>query len=109
VDDDPGIVEVLVSILGSLGYSVDSVSNGKDAIEKWRKSKPDVIVMDFIMPVMNGIDAANVIRKDDAAVKLIFHSAVADTTTLKELERMSSTFLKKPCTVADIVEAIEGD
>ncbi|HEV2715901.1 MAG TPA: response regulator [Terriglobales bacterium] len=52
--------------------------NGKEAIEKARELRPDLIVLDLSMPVMNGLDAARVLKKLMPAVPLIMYSAFGD-------------------------------
>jgi DNA-binding NarL/FixJ family response regulator len=58
--------------------------NGKEAIEKAQELRPDVIVLDLSMPVMNGIDAARVLKKLMPAVPLIIFSEYADAFSENE-------------------------
>ena len=64
VDDEPDIIEILSFNLKQEGYNVFSASNGKEAIEKARKIKPHLIIMDVMMPVMDGIESCELIRED---------------------------------------------
>ncbi|QNF31625.1 response regulator transcription factor [Adhaeribacter swui] len=63
VDDDPDITELLQYNLEKEGYEVTSAENGKEALEKAAKFNPDIILMDVMMPVMDGITACRQLRE----------------------------------------------
>ena len=63
VDDEADIVSILSYNLKKEGYSVESCSNGEEAIEKARISMPDMILLDVMMPVMDGIEACHQMRQ----------------------------------------------
>ncbi|WP_294822775.1 response regulator transcription factor [uncultured Flavobacterium sp.] len=63
VDDDPDIIEIVGYILGQEGYRVVFATNGVDAVEQAKKEVPDLIVMDLMMPRMDGMEAVSAIRK----------------------------------------------
>jgi len=63
VDDEPDIVEILTYNLEKEGYEVKSANDGKSAVEKAKKFVPDLILMDIMMPVMDGVEACRMIRE----------------------------------------------
>ncbi|WP_276497809.1 response regulator transcription factor [Pontibacter litorisediminis] len=65
VDDDPDIVELLQYNLSREGYEVSTADNGKKAIEVARHVKPDIILMDVMMPVLDGIAACRQLREQE--------------------------------------------
>jgi diguanylate cyclase (GGDEF)-like protein/PAS domain S-box-containing protein len=65
-EDDGELRELVCTELESEGFQVVSVTNGEEAISKTRSLKPDVIVMDLMMPVMNGIEAIKKLKTDHA-------------------------------------------
>lgn len=65
VDDDPDIVEMLLYNLTREGYEVAQANNGKQAIETAQAFKPDIILMDVMMPVLDGIAACRQLRESD--------------------------------------------
>lgn len=65
VDDEPDILEILSYNLGQIGYQVFTASNGLKAIEKAKKEKPHLIILDVMMPEMDGIEACEQMRKMD--------------------------------------------
>ena len=66
VDDEPFFIEVFTQKLGMAGFDVCSAKNGAEAVVKAKAEKPDLIIMDVMMPVMSGFDATQSIRADHA-------------------------------------------
>ena len=64
VDDEPDIIEILRYNLSQEGYEVYSAKDGKTAIKKAEKEIPNLIIMDVMMPYMDGIEACSIIRKN---------------------------------------------
>ena len=64
VDDEPDIIEILRYNLSQEGYEVYSAKDGKSAIKKAEKEIPNLIIMDVMMPQMDGIEACSIIRKN---------------------------------------------
>ena len=58
VDDDPDFLEILSTNLKNQGFNVETAKNGKEALEKLEHIKPDLIILDVMMPEMDGIDTA---------------------------------------------------
>ncbi|GAK90207.1 response regulator receiver [Nonlabens ulvanivorans] len=63
VDDEPDILEIVSYNLKNEGYQVFTAENGKEGVQKAKKKKPDLIILDVMMPVMDGIEACEQIRK----------------------------------------------
>ncbi len=63
VDDEPDILEILEYNLAQEGYQISTASNGKDAVSKAKKELPHLIILDVMMPEMDGIEACEHIRK----------------------------------------------
>ncbi len=80
VDDDPDILELLQYNLENEGYLVETAENGKIAIDKAKVFLPDLIVMDIMMPVMDGIEAGRIIKQlpDLQKTYLLFLTARAE-------------------------------
>src|SRR5579875_335552 len=68
VDDEAGVLEVLEFILTDLGYSVVTALNGRDALMRVQENKPELIVLDLMMPVMDG--AAATIHSSGSPIRL---------------------------------------
>nr|WP_240961864.1 response regulator transcription factor [Nonlabens sp. Ci31] len=63
VDDEPDILEIVAYNLKNEGYQVYTAENGEEALKKAKKKKPDLIILDVMMPVMDGIEACEKMRK----------------------------------------------
>lgn len=64
VDDNPDILDVLTIALQSDGYTVTEAKNGKEAVAKVKEFPPDLIILDYMMPEMNGYEVAEALKKD---------------------------------------------
>tara|TARA_B100000767_G_scaffold275787_2_gene315638 strand:- start:11786 stop:12478 length:693 start_codon:yes stop_codon:yes gene_type:complete len=71
VDDEPDIIEILSYNLKKEGYQVFSAFNGKEALAQVEKVKPHLIILDVMMPVMDGIETCEIIRKDKRHQEII--------------------------------------
>lgn len=67
VDDNPEIREILGILLGGEGYDIDEAKNGSEAVEKTEKDELDLIILDIMMPGMNGYQTCREIRKNSNA------------------------------------------
>lgn len=109
VDDELFIVELYRDILQLRGYKVMGTAfDGEEALRKYNNSddKPDVIIMDHRMPVMNGVDATKEIIKLNPKQKVIFVSA--DVLVEKEARDAGAVdFLPKPFRMDDLIEKME--
>ena len=63
VDDDPDIVEILRYNLSMAGYDIKSATNGKEAIKKAKIFLPEIILLDVMMPEMDGIETCSIIKE----------------------------------------------
>lgn len=66
VDDSPTESRIFSNMLGKAGYRVETATNGEQGIEMARRLQPDVILMDVIMPVLNGFQATRMLHRDAA-------------------------------------------
>lgn len=86
---------------------VDQAGNGQEAIEKAKKLKPDIVIMDLSMPVINGVDATRILHKELPEIRVLALSMHADKNYIKEaLEAGVSGYLFKNCTYDQLIEAI---
>ncbi len=99
VDDDPEIIEILNYNLVNSGFQVKSASNGIEAIKKAKKFIPDVILLDVMMPEMDGIEACIKIReiKNLSSTRIIFLSARGeDFTQIAAFDAGADDYINKP-------------
>ncbi|MDG1031742.1 MAG: response regulator transcription factor [Flavobacteriaceae bacterium] len=99
VDDDPDIIEILRYNLSLAGYEVKAASNGKEAIKKAKIFIPEIILLDVMMPEMDGIEACRLIREIPSLnnSRIIFLSARnEDYTQLSAFDSGADDYISKP-------------
>ncbi|MDK2796204.1 MAG: hypothetical protein PWQ22_544 [Archaeoglobaceae archaeon] len=105
VDDETAMREILKIMLKD--YRVIEASNGREAVELYKKERPEIVLMDIMMPVMSGIDAVKEIKKINPNVKIVAITAYASSKGEKALEAGVDLILKKPFTRKEVVRVIE--
>ncbi len=110
VDDEDDIRSLTKAILSDEGYKVTEAKDGKDALSMLKNKKFDLIVVDYFMPIMNGRQLAEEIRKNPKTknLKLVFLT-VAQFGQLgeKQLKRLNCLdYLKKPIDNEDFIKSI---
>jgi twitching motility two-component system response regulator PilH len=70
VDDSPTETRILTHTLSQAGYRVEAATNGEQGVEMARRIQPDVILMDVIMPTLNGFQATRVLHRDAATANI---------------------------------------
>jgi two-component system alkaline phosphatase synthesis response regulator PhoP len=99
VDDEPDIVEIISYSLKNANYDVYSASNGLEAIKLAKSIKPDLIILDVMMPEMDGIEACEIIREDQVVGKTLitFLSARGeDYSQIAALNAGADDYITKP-------------
>ena len=109
-DDDPEILSLVSIRLKKRGYDVTEAVDGEEALEATRKSKPDVIVLDVMMPVKNGWEVARELRQDPTTkdIGIIILTAIGE-----KMNEMTSPlygadeYIDKPFEFEALEKAIE--
>ncbi len=97
VDDEEAIREVVSTMLESKGYRCTAVSNGRAAQDQVKKSTPDLVLSDMIMPEMDGIKLLDWLREYDPEVPVIMVTAIHDiSTALEAIRRGAYDYILKP-------------
>jgi CheY-like chemotaxis protein len=106
VDDEPVIREVVADVLRDEGYAVASVGDGKMALDYLGRETPDLILMDVMMPGMDGRQAYVAMRSrpDLPNVPVVMMSAAID---LARLDPSIAGYLPKPFDLDDLVDLVE--
>ena len=108
VDDDPDIRELLFTALEDDGFEVVPAGNGQEALAIIRTFRPDVIVLDLMMPVMDGWQFANELRardEGDEDIPIVLLSAARDLAThAKDLA--AADIIEKPFDLAELLPKI---
>src|SRR4051812_914243 len=109
VDDAPFIREIVKqAIAGSQIELVGEAADGEEAVTMAASTKPDVILMDMIMPRMNGIEAAKEILKTNPSTKILAFSTVDEKAIVKKaLDAGCCGYLNKPFSADELLKAIK--
>jgi CheY-like chemotaxis protein len=102
------LVETLVEILEAEGFEVQTAPNGKVGLELLAVSRPDVVILDYMMPVMDGLQLLTIMRKDPAhAERPVILMTAAVVERLPE-PRLWTQFLRKPLSSSRVLAAIRS-
>ena len=110
VDDEPGIVEYLVETLEGLGYVTVTAGNGREALEKVAAEAPDLVLLDWIMPVVDGLTVCRTLKRRDATrliPVLIMTSLDGMDSRIKGIEAGADDFLTKPVNERQLIARIQ--
>ncbi len=94
VDDEPRIVKFLSLKLTASGFNVTAAENGIQALEQLKKMTPDVILMDIIMPGMDGVETLRQLRKTCHCPVIMFSAREHDFEEIKKLG--ADDYIRKP-------------
>ncbi len=108
VDDDPAINEMLTIVLEAEGFETESVTDGAEAVPVFRSYEPDLILLDLMLPGMNGVDICREIRKE-SAVPIVMLTAKTDTVdVVLGLESGADDYITKPFKPKELVARIRA-
>ena len=98
VDDEPDFTKIMGVHIRSWGYDLITASNGKEGIDVVKSKKPDIVILDYVMPDMDGIKALKEIRKVDAKLPVIMFTANPDIKSIKGAKKLGvSAYVPKLC------------
>jgi len=111
VDDEVYILHILDFILGAENYDVITASNGEQALQKVQEEKPDLVVLDIMMPKLDGYETCRVI-KNDPKTKLI--PVILLTAKGREVDQKlgkevgASDYITKPFSPSKLIERVQA-
>ncbi|MHA2296263.1 MAG: response regulator [Candidatus Hodarchaeales archaeon] len=108
-DDSLFMRKLIGKILTDRGHTViGEANNGKDAVEKYAKLRPDLVTMDIVMPGMNGLAALKKIIQLDPQAKVIMVTALGqEPLAIEAVKNGASEFVVKPFKVDQVAKAVE--
>jgi len=107
VDDDPSLAEMLTIVLRGEGFDTAVIGDGTQALTAVRELRPDLVLLDLMLPGMNGIDVCRVLRAD-SGVPIVMLTAKTDTIDVVEgLEAGADDYVAKPFKAKELVARIK--
>ena len=109
VDDAPYVLKALRDILEASGYEVYEAIDGEVALARYVEVRPDVVLMDVLMPKLDGVSATRMIVKNDPSARIIIISAVGKVGLEEEcLKAGAKKFVVKPFKIRGLLGSINS-
>ncbi|MCS4224886.1 response regulator transcription factor [Sphingobacterium sp. BIGb0165] len=109
VEDEPSLAMIVADSLEANGFHVVHCNNGQEALDSFSIAKPDIMVVDVMMPVMDGFTLAAKIREMDTLLPIIFLTAKVQTEDVVRGFRLGGDdYVKKPFKIEELVVRIES-
>jgi CheY-like chemotaxis protein len=109
VDDELAIVETLAEVLAWEGFHVVTAANGRDGLARAAHERPDLALIDYMMPVMDGVQMIRAMRADPALAKIPVIVITAAPMALPADIRQSLPVLPKPFDIEKLLAAIQAE
>ena len=109
-DDDPMIRELVSRILEDAGYRVVAVEDGADALELIRAQRPSAVILDVMMPRLDGLETTRRLREEPqtAELPILLVTAHATEADLRKGLELGADYLRKPFTADDLRARVAG-
>src|SRR5512137_1524394 len=108
VEDEPSLQETLAYNLKKEGYTVEAVGDGRAALESARRLKPDLIVLDIMLPEMDGFEVARILRKEMTTAILMLTARDDVIDRVVGLEVGADDYLTKPFSMRELVARVKA-
>ena len=107
VDDDPDILDALSEILEGEGYAVDRAKHGREALQKVDERKPQLILLDLMMPVMDGYEFSQQLKKRNSGEDIPIVVLSADRSVKAKASQIGARdYLAKPFELTDLLRIV---
>ena len=107
-DDEPHIRELVRMYLSKEGYEIESAVDGQDAVEKAQSSNPDLIVLDLMMPRLDGFEVTRILRERSDVPILMLTVRKEDAIKVTGLELGADDYLTKPFNPKELVARVKA-
>lgn len=107
VDDEPQIVEICRDYLKAAGYDALTAKDGAQALQLARREKPDLIVLDLMLPEMDGLDVTRALRRESDVPIIMLTARVEETDKLIGLELGADDYITKPFSPRELVARVK--
>jgi CheY-like chemotaxis protein len=110
IDDVISVAEVVEAILTDAGHEVVTASNGRQGLERAKEKRPDLVLLDFMMPIMSGPSMLKALEEDPGLreVPVVIMSSLPGSTVAQSVEGAYVAFLRKPFKLRDVVNVVNG-
>lgn len=108
VEDEPSFVEALELSLRAEGYDVASALDGRGGLEQFRAERPDVVLLDLMLPGLPGLDVLRAIRRESDVPVVVVSAKDAEADIVTALELGADDYVTKPYSVRELVARVRA-
>lgn len=108
IDDDKNIRDLIVKYVEKEGYNVKAFDNAEDVLENFNKDKPDMLILDIMMPGMDGYELCKEIRKISDVPIIIVSARDEDLDKILGLELGSDDYIAKPFSPRELIARMKS-
>jgi two-component system, OmpR family, response regulator len=108
VEDDPNLLNALAYNLGREGYEVSTAADGEQALETARREKPDLIVLDLMLPKLSGLEVCRILRREMTVPILMLTARAEETDKIIGLEIGADDYMTKPFSVRELLSRVRA-
>jgi DNA-binding response OmpR family regulator len=108
IDDDPDVVKLLTVMLKPLGFNVYHACDGRDGLRNAYELKPDLVILDVMMPILNGWDVCSRLRELSDMPILMLTSCTSETDMVRGFTVGADDYVKKPFSKAELEARVQA-
>lgn len=108
IDDDARLVENVVTYLKDFGYQIESALTGNDGLKKIQMFQPDLVILDLMMPELDGLEVCRYIRKESAVPIIMLTARGEESDVVAGLEVGADDYLTKPFSLRELLARIKA-
>ena len=112
VDDDKNLCELYKTTLEAEGFKVDTAENGEQALSEIMKEKPDLVILDIMMPKIHGIDTLDILKAtpETKDIKIVILSALSDQKMIKRAKDFGAIdyIVKSEADMATVISRVKA-
>src|ERR1700675_880419 len=108
VEDEPTLRETLVEALEADGFRVTSAGDGRVALERFRADRPDLVLLDLMLPEISGIDVCRIIRAESPVPIIMLTARGSEVDKVVGLELGADDYVVKPFAAAEVIARIRS-
>jgi DNA-binding response OmpR family regulator len=108
VEDDANLLNALVYNLGREGYAVVTAADGEQALETARREKPDLIILDIMLPKLSGLEVCRILRREMTVPILMLTARAEETDKIVGLELGADDYMTKPFSIRELLARVRA-